>query len=135
MFGLPHLLGISALAALLAFGLGYIKGDADAASRYQVRIARMQLDAKEAAEADQQKRQQAFIDAANGYEVTNAQARVVYRTITRDVDKIVERDVYRDRCLDDDGLRLAQLALGGIAVTPSDPAKPDTGMPDADTPR
>jgi hypothetical protein len=44
------------------------------------------------------------------------QTHVVYQTITKTVDRIVERPVYRDRCFDDDGLRAANAALAGAAA-------------------
>jgi len=51
--------------------------------------------------------------ASTKLEKGNADAKVVYRTITRDVDKVVDRVEYRDVCFDDDGLRLANDALRG----------------------
>lgn len=51
--------------------------------------------------------------AATKVEEGHAKARIVYRTITREVDKLVERPVYRSVCLDDDGVRLANAALDG----------------------
>jgi hypothetical protein len=50
---------------------------------------------------------------------------VVYRTITRRVEKVVERDVYRNVCLDDDGVRLVNSALAGRA----DPGQPAAAVP------
>lgn len=64
--------------------------------------------------------------AATGLEVDRGKTKVVFRTITQTVDKIVERAVYRNVCLDDDGLRNANAALLGKSA---DPAKPDGGMP------
>lgn len=52
---------------------------------------------------------------------------VVYRTITRRVEKVVERDVYRNVCLDDDGVRLVNSALAGRA----DPGQPAAAVPAA----
>jgi hypothetical protein len=56
-------------------------------------------------------------------EKTDAQAKVIYRTITKTVDRIVERPVYRSVCLDDDGLRAANDAIAGEAAA--------TGQPDS----
>lgn len=39
--------------------------------------------------------------------------KIVYRTITKQVEKIVDRDVYRNTCVDDDGLRAINAALAG----------------------
>lgn len=52
-----------------------------------------------------------------------------YRTITKTVEKIVDRPVYRDACGDADGLRSINEALAGTA------AKPDKAMSKADAAR
>lgn len=62
--------------------------------------------------------------ALTNLEKANAKARVVYRTITRDVDRVVTRDVYRNVCLDDDGLRIARHAIRGESAAPGEPDKP-----------
>ncbi len=68
--------------------------------------------------------------AATGLEKGNADAKVVYRTITQTVDKYIDRPVYRNVCFDDDGLRDANSAILGKITTRD---KPDLGMskPDA----
>lgn len=63
--------------------------------------------------------------AAEELEKAKAKTKVVYRTITQEVDRVVEKVSYRDVCLDLDGLRLANAALVG-ALTPA--AKPDGGL-------
>ena len=65
--------------------------------------------------------------AATKLEVSNVKARVVYRTITREVDKIVEKEVYRHVCFDADGVRLANAALRGEIAPPAKPEKPMPG--------
>lgn len=57
--------------------------------------------------------------AATELEKGNAKARVVYRTITREVDKIVERPVYRNVCFEPDGLRRANAALANAGTAAS----------------
>jgi hypothetical protein len=48
-----------------------------------------------------------------------AARKTTYATITRNVDRIVDRPVYRDHaCLDADGLRLVNAALAGTAPDP-----------------
>jgi hypothetical protein len=54
-------------------------------------------------------------------------ARTEYRTITRLVDKIVERPVYRNVCLDDDGMQQLRAAIAGRADQPG----PATAVPAA----
>ena len=51
-------------------------------------------------------------------------ARIEYRTITRKVDKIVERPVYRNVCLDADGMRQLSAAIAGRATPEPEPARP-----------
>lgn len=70
-----------------------------------------------------------MIAASIGLEAGNAKAKVVYRTITQIVDKIIDRPVYRNVCLDDDGLSNANAALSG-ALTPA--SKPDKPLPKPD---
>ncbi len=131
MFSPWILLGV--VVGSLGLGvIGYFKGDADAANRYQVRIDKMQIAARDAAEADQQKRQKIFMESAQNYEVGNAAARVRTRTILQGVDHLVEgpaRVLYSSTCIDDAGLVLVNAALAGIAVTAPDPAQPNGGMP------
>lgn len=134
MFGLsPILLGGTALAFLLSVGgagvYGHWRGYDEAEATYKAKIVTMQLDAAQQAE----KTRAAMLAQANAavatLEAQNAKTRVVYRTITEMVDKIVDRPIYRDRCFDDDGLRLANAALGGISVKAPDSVQPDRGMP------
>ena len=71
-------------------------------------------------------------DASQHLEERKDEQRVVYQTITKTVDRIVEKPVYRDLCFDDDGVRAANDALAGPAaaagkphpaVSSSDPAR------------
>ena len=68
--------------------------------------------------------QQAKIEtAAVKLEEKKEKTRVIYRTITKEVDKVVL--AYRDKpCLDDDGVRAANAALTGQAIAPPKPDKP-----------
>lgn len=72
---------------------------------------RMEQEAKE-----QGIRAQRIDTAASGHEADKKEIQAERVTITKTVEKIVEKPVYRDMCLDDDGLR----ALGA-AIAP-DPA-------------
>lgn len=86
------------LVALAAFGSGWMTHTWKANSD---RLAQIQRGIDKAA------------DVSEGLAKKDEETRVVYHTITRDVDKIIDRPVYRDRCLDDDGLQLANAALAG----------------------
>lgn len=59
--------------------------------------------------------------AATQLESKNAEAKVVYKTITRTVDKYIDRPVYRAECFDADGLRDANAALNGQAAAAPQP--------------
>jgi hypothetical protein len=63
-------------------------------------------------------------DLARELEDSRANVRTVYKTITKKVDRIVDRPVYLRECLDDDGLRLANLAIAGKAVDPGESDRP-----------
>lgn len=62
--------------------------------------------------------------ASTKLEASREKAKVVYRTITKEVDKVVTRDVYRNVCLDADGLRIAAAAIRGEIAAPKQPDKP-----------
>lgn len=66
--------------------------------------------------------------AATKKEQGDAKAKVVYRTITQTVDKLVDRPVYRAECFDVDGLRVANDALRGPSAPPAKPDKPLPGL-------
>lgn len=52
----------------------------------------------------------------------DAKAKIVYREIKTSVDRYIDRPVYRNVCLDDDGLLDARRAIEGL--TPGGPDKP-----------
>lgn len=66
-------------------------------------------------------------DASTKKEAGDANAKIVYRTITRTVDKYIDRPIYRNECLDDDGLRDANRALGGPGGAAAGTDKPMPG--------
>lgn len=67
--------------------------------------------------------------AAASHEATREQLRTEFQIITREVDRVVEKPVYRDVCLDADGLRIVGRAIRGAAADPGEPAP---ALPDAD---
>lgn len=130
IFGLnPWALLGSVLAGIALLTGAYLKGDADAANRYQVKIDAMQKAATEKAQKIRDDLTAQANAAVATLESQNAQAKIVYRTIVQSVDKVVDRPVYRNVCLDDDGLRLVNAALGGAPAAPPDPGKPNATMP------
>lgn len=100
------------LALIGATATGYFKGRADYASVCDAKIVKMQDDTQAAKDAEAAK----INEASTGLETKNAEARVIYRTITRNVDREVEKPVYRNVCLETDGLALANAALMGLPV-------------------
>lgn len=72
--------------------------------------------------------------AATSHEADKAQIRTEFLTITQEVERVVEKPIYRDRdplrpdaglCLDDDGLRLVRAAIG----SPAAPGQPAPTLP------
>ena len=57
--------------------------------------------------------QEKYNNLAADYEVAKASKEIVYRTIPKKVDKIVERKVYSNECFDLEGLEEANKALRG----------------------
>ena len=102
------------LAACLAAGFG---------AGWQVqawRYTAAQVDqVAEQAQAVQQAASQADA-AASGHEAAKERIRVEFQTVYRDVERVVEKPVYRDVCLDDDGMRVLSAAIAG--PTASEPA-------------
>ena len=94
---------------------------------YSIRKAGMDAVRAEWAEANRQAREKEAAQAGKAAEKLEAKrekAKVIYRTITKEVDKIVERPVYRSVCLDTDGLRLARCAIRGQDASACKPDKP-----------
>lgn len=69
--------------------------------------------------------------ASEGYENDRSKTITKYRTIEVEVEKIVDRPVYRNSCFDDSGLRILQQAIG----TTGNPGKPENAVPSAAGPQ
>ena len=83
-----------------------------------------------AVEAQREKEAKQIETATTKHEAQREKTKIVYRTIRQNVERVVTRDVYRDRaCFDPDGVRLASDALRGPNGTPG---KPDKPMPATD---
>lgn len=119
------LYGLLALAIIGALGgIGYKVRQAgyDAA---KLECAQAMRELEEAAKAQRERELAQATKAAVKKERGDAKARIVYRTIREEVEKVVERPIYRDApsCLDADGLRIATDAIA--SRTRPDPAKSD----------
>ena len=102
---------IAALAAALVFLGGYwLRG-------LQVKAGWVdQAQAQAAAGVAQAERTS---DAVQTHAQAQAKTEIRYVTVTKEVEKLVERPVYLERCMDDDGLRSINAQILGI-----DSAKP-----------
>ena len=84
--------------------------------------AQRELAAHEAAAKATQKTLERSDTAAVAHEADKAQIRTQIKTIYQEVERVVEKPVYRTTvCFDDDGLRLIRAALGPAAAA-SEPA-------------
>ena len=126
-YGLIALAILGAVAGLIAWAdqnietsAGVERGESNVQAKWDAANAKAR--AEEAAKGDA---------AAKGLEVRNAKARVIYRTITQAVDRIVEKPVYRNVCLDARGV-----CLGNAAISGTDPStcKLDKPVPAATAP-
>ena len=91
------------------------------ASGWQVQGWRWEAVDAERAQLEQQARdaaRQQADAAAAAYEGQREAVRVQFQTITQEVQRVVERPVYRNVCLDADGLRQLRAAAGDHAAAP-----------------
>ena len=108
--------GIVALVVIL-FALTYAKGRTDGTYRCDQRINALLMEANE--------REKGYQIVAHTQsellEKARAKTEIRYRTILKKVEHEVEKPSYRVVCLTDDGVRLANDALRGAAIAPSEP--------------
>lgn len=100
-----------AIVAAVAFAVGAGSAYKLTADHFHAVAAKAQ---QEAAEAYQARTVELNTIAAQ-LEQSRHDRKTIYRTITRDVEKVVTRDLYRNECLDSDGLRIVNDALAGRA--------------------
>ncbi|MGH7260147.1 MAG: hypothetical protein ACREI9_05630 [Nitrospiraceae bacterium] len=105
----PYVLLAFVIWSAVLVGGGFWKGMAIEADRCEVRIGKLTMDAAQRRETELGR----AIVSATKLEKRNAETKVVFREITKTVDRIVERPTYRNVCLDDDGLRAVNAALAG----------------------
>ncbi|QNK67824.1 hypothetical protein [Variovorax sp. PAMC26660] len=108
----------TAIAALL---IGFAGGWKTQAWRFDAaELERARVEAR-----DQFKKIERGDVAAANHEAFKAEEQVRYVYRTQQVDRIVERPVYRDACFDDDGLRVLNDAIAGRAPA----GEPATTLP------
>ena len=112
----------AAVTALgLAFGTGWwLRG-------LQVKAA-MVKQTQAQAQADVQQAQRTST-AVQQHAQTKTETEIRYVTVTREVEKLVERPVYLERCMDDDGLRVLNGQILGTNSPGPGPALPEAGHP------
>lgn len=76
-----------------------------------------------AAEIERERAHQAAA-AAGGHEADKTRLRTEFVTITETVSHVIEKPVYRNVCLDADGLRALSQAVGAGTAAPGEPAHP-----------
>ena len=121
----PQVYLIYILLAILAVGGVYIKGRIDGREICNNRIAVIQAESVER----ERKANDKALAASQELEAVRGKTEIKYRTITKEVEKIVERPSYSSVCFDADGLRLANAAL-----RPEATGKSSDGMPEPTAP-
>ena len=119
LMGIAYLFGALAILGTLAT-IGYRIRES---GKESVRLE--WAEANRAARAAEEKKAQ---EAATKTEAVRVEIRYRTKTITKEVDRIVDRPIYRSVCLDPDGLRLARCAIRGQSA---DTCKPDKSVPGA----
>lgn len=122
MFGLSGL----AMAAIGAFLLASVSF----ASGYKVEAWHrdsLEVKAQQLADLQIKQEQTKAVEASAALEKARQDAQEHIRIVTQTVDKIITRPVYRNVCLDADGLSAASLALQGPTATPGKSDKPLPG--------
>jgi hypothetical protein len=115
-------------ALLIAAGIGLAAGAGAACKLTADHYIAAAATQKEADAKAYQARTAEFNQVSAELEQARNDRKIVYRTITKQVEKVVDRDMYRQSCFDDDGLSIANAALAGAtrAGQPAD-AMPAAG--------
>ena len=89
--------GIAAVSALVAFGTGWEVRSMRCIAAETARLSKVKI----VTEAKQDK----VLKASTKVEVQKEKVRIKYVQVVKEVEKIVDRPVYKNVCLDDDGLK------------------------------
>ena len=109
------------IALGLAFGTGWwLRG-------LQVKAA-MVKQTQAQAKADVQQAQRTS-EAVQTHAEAKVKTEIRYVTTVKEVEKLVERPVYLERCMDDDGLRVLNAQILGTDTPGPGPALPEAGHP------
>ena len=116
----PQIYLVYILVAGLLLGGLYVWGRIDGSAICEARIAELQAESQERERNAQALAQKASQDL----EAIRGKTQIKYKTIVKEVEKLVDRPVYRATCLDADGLRLANSALAREITPSSEPIDP-----------
>ncbi len=117
---LPHPRLIAAgVALVLAFGAGWwLCGLQVKAATVDQTKAQAQADVKQS---------QRTSEAVQTHAEAKVKTEIRYVTTVKEVEKLVERPVYLERCMDDDGLRVLNAQILGTNPPGPGPALPEAG--------
>lgn len=101
--------------AIVALALGIAGGWNVQKWRYESKEAK-RIEAQVQAE---KRRDKASYDASAKFEKDRQDVQTRFRTITVEVEKIVDRPIYGQQCFDNDGLRIINDAIKATASEPS----------------
>ena len=108
-------------ALVLAFGTGWwLRG-------LQVKAATVDQ-TKAQAQADVQQAQRTS-EAVQVHAEEKVKTEIRYVTTVKEVEKLVERPVYLERCMDDDGVRILNAQILGTDTPGAGQALPEAGHP------
>ena len=108
-------------ALVLAFGTGWwLRGLQVKAATVDQTKAQAQADVKQA---------QRTSTAVQKHAKVKTETEIRYVTTIKEVEKLVERPVYLERCMDDDGLRVLNAQILGTNPPGPGPALPEAGHP------
>lgn len=111
----------SVIALGLAFGTGWwLRGLQVKAATVDQTKAQAQADVRQAERTS---------TAVQQHAQAKTETEIRYVTVTREVEKLVERPVYLERCMDDDGLRVLNGQILGTNSPGPGPALPEAGHP------
>lgn len=106
----------------LVIALAVFAGGGAAGIKYHVGVvAQRDLKAEQSQAKDAFRKLERSDQAAKGFENDKAKIRTEFLTITKEVDRVVQKAVYLNVCFDDDGLRLINQASSPAAAA-SQPA-------------
>lgn len=119
MFGFAVPIWVKPVAILLAAGACFSGGwTANDWRRDSKALEQKQADDKEAF-----RRSEREGEKGRAFEQDKSQIVKQLRPIIREVERVVEKPVYRNLCLDDDGMRLLRSAIAGPEVPASEPLR------------